>query len=68
MAPSESTLASTLGWMQQGSALGQFVGPPLLAWLALASGGWQAMAWLSAGAALLALWLIPALARAARAR
>ena len=68
VAPSESTLASTLGWMQQGSALGQFVGPPLLAWLALASGGWQAMAWLSAAAALLALWLIPALARAARAR
>ena len=68
VAPSESTLASTLGWMQQGSALGQFVGPPLLAWLALASGGWPAMAWLSAAAALLALWLIPALARAARAR
>lgn len=68
VAPSESTLASTLGWMQQGSALGQFVGPPLLAWLALASGGWQAMAWLSAAAALLALWLIPALAGAARAR
>lgn len=68
VAPSESTLASTLGWMQQGSALGQFVGPPLLAWLALASGGWQAMAGLSAGAALLAFLLIPALAGAARAR
>jgi MFS family permease len=41
LAPSEQTLSSTVGWMQQWSALGQFAGPPLVAWLASRSGGWQ---------------------------
>lgn len=41
MAPSDGTLGSTVGWMQQWSALGQFAGPPLAGWLAGAMGGWH---------------------------
>lgn len=41
VAPSESTIASTVGWMQQWSALGQMLGPPAVAWVAAAAGGWQ---------------------------
>jgi MFS family permease len=49
LAPSEQTLSSTVGWMQQWSALGQFAGPPLVAWVAGRSGGWQ-WTWLATGA------------------
>jgi CP family cyanate transporter-like MFS transporter len=41
MAPSDRTLGSTVGWMQQWSAFGQFGGPPLAGWLAGVMGGWQ---------------------------
>jgi MFS transporter, CP family, cyanate transporter len=41
VAPSERTVSTTVGWMQQGSALGQFTVPPLLAWVATQAGGWQ---------------------------
>ena len=41
LAPSESTLSTTVGYMQQWSALGQFGGPPLVAWVASWSGTWQ---------------------------
>ncbi len=41
LAPSERTLSTTIGWMQQWSALGQFAGPPLVAWVASRVGGWQ---------------------------
>jgi MFS transporter, CP family, cyanate transporter len=40
-APSEATVSTTIGWMQQWSALGQFLGPPVVAWVAQAAGGWQ---------------------------
>jgi CP family cyanate transporter-like MFS transporter len=40
-APGEGTLSTTLGWMQQWSAFGQFVGPPLVAWVAARAGGWH---------------------------
>ena len=43
LAPGESRVATTVGWMQQCSALGQFIGPPLAAWLAARAGGWQVM-------------------------
>jgi CP family cyanate transporter-like MFS transporter len=49
LAPSEQTLSSTVGWMQQWSALGQFAGPPLVAWVAGRSGGWQ-WTWVATGA------------------
>ncbi|MBC7938822.1 MAG: MFS transporter, partial [Chitinophagaceae bacterium] len=35
------TVATTVGWLQQWSALGQFAGPPLVAAVASAAGGWQ---------------------------
>jgi MFS transporter, CP family, cyanate transporter len=41
VAPGEHAVASTVGWMQQGSALGQFAGPPVVAALAATVGGWQ---------------------------
>jgi CP family cyanate transporter-like MFS transporter len=48
LAPSERTVSTTVGWMQQWSSLGQFVGPPLVAWLASQAGGWQ-WSWLVTG-------------------
>jgi MFS family permease len=41
VAPGASTVATTVGLMQQASALGQFAAPPLVAWLAHRAGGWQ---------------------------
>jgi MFS family permease len=67
-APGEHTLSSTVGWMQQWSAFGQFAGPPLVAWLASRAGGWQ-YTWLATGAsALLGLLLVRLIARLLRTR
>ncbi|MBK7118651.1 MAG: MFS transporter [Comamonadaceae bacterium] len=41
LAPGDDTISTTVGWMQQWSAAGQFAGPPLVAWVAGAVGGWQ---------------------------
>ncbi|MGB6008804.1 CynX/NimT family MFS transporter [Castellaniella sp.] len=42
LAPNPQTTSTTIGWMQQCSALGQFVGPPLVAWVVNRAGGdWQ---------------------------
>ena len=41
LAPGEQQVATTVGWVQQLSALGQFVGPPVVAALAASAGGWQ---------------------------
>jgi len=41
LAPGDATVSTTVGWMQQWSALGQFAGPPLVAWLASGSGDWS---------------------------
>lgn len=41
LAPKPRLVASTVGWMQQISACGQFLGPPMAATLAMAVGGWQ---------------------------
>jgi MFS transporter, CP family, cyanate transporter len=49
LAPGESTVVTTVGWMHQCSAIGQFCGPPLLAWLVAFSGGWQ-ISWVAIGA------------------
>jgi MFS transporter, CP family, cyanate transporter len=49
VAPGADTLSTTVGWVQQWSALGQFAGPPLVALVAGAAGGWQAT-WLATGA------------------
>lgn len=49
VAPAERALASTVGWVQQWSSLGQFAGPPAVAWLAGQAGGWQ-WTWVVTGA------------------
>lgn len=41
LAPDANTVSTTVGWMQQWSALGQFAGPPLVAWVAARGGGWH---------------------------
>ncbi|MEK7346776.1 MAG: MFS transporter [Pseudomonadota bacterium] len=41
LAPGEQQVASSVGWVQQLSALGQFIGPPVAAALAARAGGWQ---------------------------
>ena len=57
LAPGDDTVSTTVGWMQQFSSLGQFLGPPLVAWAAVRWGGWQ-HTWLLTGAcSLLGLWL-----------
>jgi MFS transporter, CP family, cyanate transporter len=49
VAPGAGTLSTTVGWVQQWSAAGQFLGPPLVAWVAGLAGGWQ-HTWLATGA------------------
>lgn len=49
LAPDGQTLGTTVGWVQQWSAFGQFAGPPLVAWIASRAGGWQ-FTWLATGA------------------
>jgi MFS family permease len=71
LAPSEQTLSTTVGWMQQWSALGQFAGPPLVAWVAARCGGWQCTWQVTAACSLLGLLLasrIGALLRALKPR
>lgn len=51
LAPNEHTVSTTVGWMQQCSSLGQFAGPPLVAWVAARSGGWQSSWVVTAGCA-----------------
>lgn len=64
LAPGEDTVSTTVGWMQQLSALGQFAGPPLVAWLATQAGGWH-LSWLVTGAAcVLGLWVAQLIDRA----
>jgi MFS transporter, CP family, cyanate transporter len=41
LSPTVDTVSTTVGWVQQWSALGQFVGPPLVAGLASRVGGWH---------------------------
>jgi len=63
VAPGEHTLSSTVGWVQQWSAAGQFVGPPLVAWVASQVGGWH-LTWVATGAcSLLGLVLTAMIAR-----
>jgi MFS family permease len=53
LAPSERTVSTTVGWVQQCSAFGQFAGAPLVAWVASKAGGWQ-WTWAVTSAACLA--------------
>jgi MFS transporter, CP family, cyanate transporter len=49
VAPDEGTIATTVGWMQQLNALGQFSVPPIVAWVAMRAGDWQ-WTWMTTGA------------------
>lgn len=56
LAPDNDTVSTTVGWMQQLSSLGQFIGPPLVAWLALKVGGWQWTWLVTGGCSMLGVW------------
>ena len=60
VAPGPQTVSTTVGWLQQWSALGQFAGPPLVAAVANQAGGWQ-FTWVATGALALAGLLFSAL-------
>ena len=68
-APHPRAVATTTGLMQQGSTLGQFLSPPLIAAVHAASGGWQHTWWatgaLAAGDLMMA-WLVLRFDRADR--
>lgn len=49
LAPTPQTTTTTVGWMQQCSSLGQFSGPPVVAWVVNLAGDWQ-WTWLATGA------------------
>lgn len=49
VAPDEGCISTTVGWMQQCSSLGQFLGPPAVGALAAWCGGWQ-WTWVATGA------------------
>ena len=46
VSPDASTVSTSVGLLQQGSSLGQFVGPPVVGWVASQAGGWQ-FTWLA---------------------
>jgi MFS transporter, CP family, cyanate transporter len=57
LAPHPQAVSTTVGWMQQWSALGQFGGPPVLAWIATRSGGWGWSWVFTVACAVSGLWL-----------
>ncbi len=57
LAPHERNVSTTVGWMQQGSAAGQFAGPPAVAWLASQVGGWQ-WTWTATGLCCVGGWIL----------
>ncbi len=63
VAPGEHAVASTVGFMQQWSAAGQFAGPPLVAAVAVAVGGWRSTGLATALFAALGLVAVALLAR-----
>jgi MFS family permease len=66
LAPGPGTLSTTVGWVQQWSALGQFAGPPAVAWVASQAGGWQWTGLATAVCSALGLLLTGAIARRLR--
>lgn len=63
LAPGSDTVSTTVGWMQQFSALGQFVGPPAVAWWVTQVGGWQWTWALTGACSMLGLFLAHRLQR-----
>ena len=67
LAPGDDTISTTVGWMQQWSAAGQFAGPPLVAWVAGAVGGWQWTWAVTVACSLIGMLLAARIARLVRA-
>jgi hypothetical protein len=63
VAPDDSTVSSTVGWMQQWSSFGQFAGPPLAAWAAARAGGWHVTWWVTGVFALVGLGITIGISR-----
>jgi MFS transporter, CP family, cyanate transporter len=63
VAPNEGAVSTTVGWMQQWSALGQFAGPPLAAWAAARAGGWHVTWWVTGACALAGMCIAAGMAR-----
>jgi MFS family permease len=57
VAPGESAVSTTVGWVQQWSAMGQLAGAPLVAFVATAVGGWH-WTWAVTGTCSLAGWVL----------
>jgi MFS family permease len=64
LAPDDDTVSTTVGWMQQLSALGQFIGPPAVAWLASTVGDWHWTGIATGACSLLGLWVAARVQRA----
>ena len=58
LAPSPSTVSTTVGWVQQCSSTGQFAGPPVVAWVAAQLGGWHGTWMVTGVAAVVGLLLV----------
>lgn len=56
LAPRPDAVSATVGWLQQWSSAGQFAVPPLMAWVALRTGGWQWTGGVSAAFCVAGLW------------
>lgn len=64
LAPDNHTVATTVGWMQQLSAMGQFVGPPVVAWMASQVGSWHWTGLATGACSVLGLWVAARVQRA----
>ena len=62
-APEPRLVATTNGLIVQGSNLGQVIGPPALALIVSATGGWQGGSWFLGSVALVGVLLVACLAR-----
>lgn len=68
LAPSTESTSTSIGWMQQISAGGQFAGPPVAAWVATLAGGWEST-WIFTGVcALIGIGMTLRLGQRLRAR
>ena len=63
VAPDDSTVSTTVGWMQQLSSFGQFVGPPVAAWFAARAGGWHVIWWVTGTLALAGMGIAQVISR-----
>lgn len=68
LAPDEGSVSTTVGWMQQWSAFGQFAGPPIAAWAAARAGGWHVTWWVTGACALAGMVIAVAIGRVLSAR